>query len=697
MKRFSSRQRDDAFGQSMLALRTSLGLTQGELAHKLGVSGRAVRQWEAGLSYPKAQHLQHVMSLAVQQQAFPPGREAEEIRALWKAARQKVLLDEQWLSTLLGRSGPSLELVAPRPSASVPAQPTVVARAASGPRVDWGDALDVPSFYGREQELAQLSQWVLQERCRVASLWGMGGIGKSALAVHVMHRLAQHFEVVIFRSLRDAPSCEELLEACLQVLSPEALALLPEGLERRLHLLLEQRRTWRVLLVLDNLESLLEEGDIKGRLRPGFEAYGRLLRQVAEPGHQSCLLRTSRENPAELRGLEGSRTPVRSLRLGGLEVAACAQLLTEHELVGSPQERARLVERHGGNPLALNIVAETIADLFGGEIAQFLAQDTLVFGSISELLDEQFARLSALEQTILYWLAIAREPLTLEGLRALLVARLSPVQMLEAVDGLHRRSLIERGQRLGSFTLHSVVLEYVTAHLVEQMADEIVQGRLSLLVQHGLCEAQAKEYVRQTQERLLVVPLLVRLQSASQGRVAVDERLRSLLDEVRTWAQEAQGYGPATLVALLRLLRGELRGLDLSHLALRGAYLQGVEMQDASLAGAMLRDTVFTEAFNAARSVAISRNGEYWAAGSWRGEMRVWQQGGQSLHLVWQAHTDTVSTLAFSPDERLLATGSWDGTIKVWDLERGTLSAVCGQGEQREQVTLLWTSWQTDS
>ncbi|MFL5588848.1 MAG: NB-ARC domain-containing protein, partial [Ktedonobacteraceae bacterium] len=629
-----------------------------------------------------------VITLAVRASGFPPGREAEEIRALWKAARQKVLLDEQWLSTLLGRSGPSLELVA---------QPTVAAREAFGPRVDWGDALDVPSFYGREQELAQLSQWVLQERCRVVSVLGLGGIGKSALVTSAMHQLAEHFQVVLFRSLRDAPSCEELLEACLQVLPPESLALLPEGLERRLNLLLEQLRTWRVLLVLDNLESLLEEGDIKGRLRPGFEAYGRLLRQVAQTGHQSCLLLTSREKPAELRGLEGSRTPVRALRLAGLEVAACAQLLTEHELVGSPQERARLVERHGGNPLALNIVAETIADLFGGEIAQFLAQDTLVFGSISELLVEQFARLSALEQTILYWLAIAREPVTLEGLRALLVARLSPVQMLEAVDGLHRRSLIERGQRLGSFTLHSVVLEYVTAHLVEQMADEIVQGRLSLLVQHGLCEAQAKEYVRQTQERLLVVPLLFRLQSASQGHVAVEERLRSLLDEVRSWVQDRQGYGPANLVTSLRVLRGDLRGLDLSRLVLRGVQLQGVEMQDASLAGATLRDTVFTEAFNAARSVAISRNGEHWAAGSWRGEMRVWQQGGQSLHLVWQAHTDTVSTLAFSPDERLLATGSWDGTIKVWDLERGTLSGGQAGEPGRLSHSLLWTSWQTDS
>src|SRR6184192_307655 len=130
------------------------------------------------------------------------------------------------------------------------------APAAGGPRVDWGDALDVPTFYGREGELATLAQWVVEARCRVVSVLGLGGIGKSALAVSLMYRLAEHFEVVIFRSLRDAPSFEALLDACLQVLAPQPLSLVPADLERRLSLLLEHLRKQRVLLVLDNLESL---------------------------------------------------------------------------------------------------------------------------------------------------------------------------------------------------------------------------------------------------------------------------------------------------------------------------------------------------------------------------------------------------------------------------------------------------------
>src|SRR5947209_9063383 len=487
---------------------------------------------------------------------------------------------------------------------------------------------------------------------------------------------------MLFRSLRDAPSCEALLETCLQVLAPEPLVPAPQGLEQRLSLLLQYLRSSRILLVLDNLEVLLEEGNVLGRLRPSYEGYGRLVRSIAETAHPSCLLLTSREKPAELRALEGRNRPVRSLRLLGLEANACEQLLAEHELVGSPQERALLVERYEGNPLALNIVAETIADLFAGAIGQFLAQDTLVFGSISDLLDEQFDRLSALEQTILYWLAIAREPLTLEEVGTLLMARLAPVQVLEAVDGLRRRSLIERGQRLGSFTLQAVVLEYVTAHLVAQASQEIVQGRLSLLIQYGLSQAQAKDYVRQTQERLLMAPLLARLESASRGPIDVEERLRFLLDQLRTWNQDAQGYGPANLVTLLRVLRGHLRGLDVSRLVLRGVYWQGVEMQEAKLCGALLRECVFTETFDAIWAVAISRSGHSWAAGSRRGEVRVWREAGQILHLVWQAqaHTTNVITLTFSPDEHMLASGSFDGSVTLWDVASGAP---------------LWSGWHT--
>src|SRR5207244_17789 len=83
-----------------------------------------------------------------------------------------------------------------------------------------------------------------------------------------------------------------------------------------------------------------------------------------------------------------------------------------------------------------------------------------------------------------------------------------------------------------------------------------------------------------------------------------------------------------------------------------------VELQDATLSGALMRECVLTETFDAIRAVAISRSGQYWAAASQRGEVRVWREAGQTLQMVWQAHTDMVTSLAFSPDERTLASGS---------------------------------------
>ena len=189
----------------------------------------------------------------------------------------------------------------------------------------------------------------------------------------------------------------------------------------RLALLLELLRERRCLLVLDSWRPCWSRGRWRGDYRTGYEGYGEVLRQVAESEHQSSLLLTGREAPPELAPLAGA-APVRMLRLGGLDLAACRALLQSKGLVGDDDAWQALVARYGGNPLALSLVGQTIVELFGGEIDGLAGlrrgDGGAVFGGMRRLLEEQVGRLSALEQSLLYWLAVEREPVGVAALRA---------------------------------------------------------------------------------------------------------------------------------------------------------------------------------------------------------------------------------------------------------------------------------------
>ena len=685
VKRYSYRERDYAFAQMMLTLRTTIGLTQAGLAERLSVSRRAVAEWEGGLSYPKAERLTQLIELGMQQKAFTTGHDEEEgIRALWKAAHQKLLLDEAWLHDLVAPPVPPLQLF---PQAEKPFD-HAAAEPAAFPRVNLVEALDTSHFAGREVEVAELSEWIVQEHCRLITLLGMGGIGKSMLVSYLGRRLAPHFEAVLWRSVRDTPTCEELVADCITFFSETPPAEFPTSLEQRITQLLSRLQARRCLLVLDNLETLLQSGDRAGNYLAGYEGFGRLIGRLAESAHQSCVLLTSREKPKEIEPLEGARSPVRSFRLAGVDDQTAQELLSDKGLSGTPSAWQRLVATYAGNPLALKIVAQAISDLFGGDLDRFLREGELIFNGVRPVLRQQVGRLSPLEHLLLTWLAVLREWTLLDTLVQILHPRVLRSQLLEALEALSRRSLLERGQQ-ASFGLQSVVMEYLTDELGERLSEEIVLGEPQLLRQVALAQAQAKDYVREIQVRLLVQPLLERLRSELGANAQIEAHLLRLLAQFRTEDAATQGYGPANVITLLTALRGHLRGLDLSRLSIRGAYLQGVELQDATLSGALLQECVLTEAFDGIWAVAISQSGQYWAAAGRRGEVRLWlvEHGAvQNLHRVWQAHTDIPTTLAFSPDERLLASGSADGSVRLWDVESG---AALWSGEHTSTTSWL--------
>jgi WD40 repeat protein len=547
-------------------------------------------------------------------------------------------------------------------------------------REDWGEAPDVQlGFVGRNEELVTLRDWVLRQRCRLVALRGVGGIGKTALAARLAQDVAPAFHRVFWRSLRDAPPIRDWLAGVVGFLSdqravppPDEAALLPE--------LLQLLRDGRCLLVLDNFETLLEAGQPEGRYRDGYAGYGRLLRVLGEASHQSCLVVTSREAPPEL-ALLGAGA-VHALELDGLAVTEGQALLADKRLAGTNEDWTALITRFGGNGLALKIVGESIREVFAGDIAASLegASSITVFSGIRRLLAEQIERSSPLERTMLGVLAVEREPVSLSEFMVELGPGIGRAAVVEAVEALRRRSLVERTEadNAAGFTLQSVVLEYVTDRLAEDVSEEILCGRAVRLVNQPLVKAQAKDYVRQAQERLLGAPILARLNAreASPGsghEGGTQSRLLALLEAWRGRPVVKQGYGPGNVVNLLRLLRGgsDMSGLDLSHLAIRQAYLADVDARDSSLAYSHVAQTAFADAFDSPGSVALSGDGALLAAGTATGQVWLWRVADRTPVWTTQGDAGAAWGIALSADGHLLASAGGNGMLRVWETSGG--------------------------
>jgi NB-ARC domain len=347
--------------------------------------------------------------------------------------------------------------------------------------IDWGEAPDVSICSGRVKELSTVEEWILKERCRFVTLFGIGGIGKTTLAVSVTQKIKDNFEYVIWRSLRNAPSVEDIIADFIKFLSQQQEIQLAQTLDAKILQLLKYIRASRCLLVLDNAESILHSGD-GSDYQSGYEGYGQLFRCIADTLHCSTLVLTTREIPKSLAFKLEEKLLARCLQLTGLPAEAAKQVMQlKGNLIGSKDEWQLLASYYAGNPFALKIVATTIIDFFEGNLTSFFKfwrRERLIIDEIQDILAKQFNRLTDLEKSLMYWIAINRKPVSISELQTNLGQK-TLWELMVALSALQRCSLINKDY--ARYTQQPIVMEFVIQEFVKQRCDESIDEKIEVL------------------------------------------------------------------------------------------------------------------------------------------------------------------------------------------------------------------------
>lgn len=656
---------DYEFGILIQSYRHKARLTQLQLAKLVGVSKRAVLNWEAGNSYPQHDHLRRLVEIFLDRGCFTEHEEQGEAQILWEKASAskkdvKDAFNPAWFNTILPENPGLLRSVPARLFQNLPRQ-------------DWSEAAEVRLLFGREHECDELENWIIKDKQRVISIFGIGGIGKTTLALNLAHHIASSFDYVIFRTLQNAPSLDELLDSILKFLLDGQLIELPTLQREKLALLMDYFRRYRCLLILDNLETIMQNGLAAGEFREGYTDYAELIRRISELAYQSCLIITSREKPQQLAPREERNGTVRSMALRGLDNKSCQAILNGMGINCGEEFGATLAEHYGGNPLALKLIAEPIREMFGGDIEAFLASSGYRYGGVRYILDQHFGRLSQVEQDILYWLALSRDPLDLETIQKQSVLHLGQQTFSDGLRALLKRFLIEQIEGKTGFSLQGVVIEYATERLINHLFTEITAKTPDLLCRYPLLQTQTREYIRLTQIRLILDPLLAQLRTTFKKDETVTQHFKQILESLCKLPQINQAYAGGNLLNLLIRLEVDLTGWNFENLALWQAYLVGVELHAVNMRRADLSGAIFTEANVSACCLAYSPDGKQLAIGCVNGAVKVWQMGKnfdkQLIEL--RGHTNLVCTVTFSSDGALLASGSADGTVRLWELNSG--------------------------
>jgi predicted ATPase/DNA-binding XRE family transcriptional regulator len=514
---------DHSFGNWVKRRRKAVDLTQQQLAQKVGCSLTMIVKIEADERRPSRQ----VAELLAQVLEIPP----EQHELFLKVARQQKGAHQ--LDEIAPLSPPPLDPVTPSSQTDLP--------------------VPITSLIGREHELQMIVRQLQDSDCRLLTLLGPGGVGKTRLALEVAQRLREEFhQAISFVSFAGTSAPEFMVPAIADSLGFSFL-----GSTEPKSQLLNFLREKHVLLVLDNLEHLLE----------GVE----LLDDLLTHAPSIKILATSREQlnvraewTFEVQGLPVPQSLEWNVPASNSAVSLFIERARHVRASFTPTDEdlraiARICQLVDGLPLGLELAATWVRALSCPEIEteirrslDFLAASQRDMPerhrSLRAVFDYSWNLLTSEEKNVLEKLSVFKGGFQRDAAAQVAAANLP---MLSVLIG---KSLIRRNES-GRYEQHELVRQYAMGRLQQDAREESATRDRHAAYYLGLWSAREND-----------------MKSPRQWETT--RELGADIDNFRAaWDWAVWQKQPSALFQCLRTF--------LSIYDLRGWYVEGLERLDA--------------------------------------------------------------------------------------------------------------------
>ena len=362
------------------------------------------------------------------------------------------------------------------------------------------EPLRSPALVGRDHDREQIMQFLDDPACRLLTLTGPGGAGKTRLADLIGKTAANRYEDgVFFVPLAATSSTETVIRAVADALNRD----LNSGTDVKAQVL-SWLATRHVLLILDNFEHRLDSALFAAEIVQAAPRVTLLVTSMEKLGLKEEMI-------FQVRGLEypnGSPSERPPLDYSAVQLfVQCAQLKSrDFDPDGDTlQDVGRICQIVDGNPLGIVLAAAWMDMLTPADVVRELDHNLDVLAadmhdlparhrSMRALFDGSWHLLDDQERAVLMRLAVFHGPFTRQAAEKVSGAS------LKTLRGLVSKSLIQPAPDRSHYFLHTLLHRYLTERLdASDDADAVYAAHSAYyagFLQHSLADLKGAKQAK---------------------------------------------------------------------------------------------------------------------------------------------------------------------------------------------------------